>query len=88
MILIKNGTINTITNGVFVGDILIEDKKIIRKNECYYLKELWEAEEYVADKIVTLASKDADKYPKMENYINGLEKDNNITYNPKHSNIR
>lgn len=62
---------------------LIEDKKIIRKNEYYYLKELWEAEEYVADKIVMLASKDADKYPKMENYINGLEKDNDIIYNPK-----
>ena len=30
MILIKNGTINTITNGVFVGDILIQDKKIIK----------------------------------------------------------
>ena len=62
---------------------LIEDKKIIRKNEYYYLKELWEAEESVADKIVTLASIDPDKYPKIESYINGLEKDNDMTYNPK-----
>ena len=28
MILIKNGTINTITNGIIKGDMLIEDKKI------------------------------------------------------------
>ena len=28
MIFIKNGTINTITNGIIKGDILIEDKKI------------------------------------------------------------
>ena len=26
MILIKNGTINTITNGIFVGDILVDGK--------------------------------------------------------------
>ena len=30
MILIKNGTINTITNGIFVGDILVDGKKIIK----------------------------------------------------------
>ena len=29
MIFIKNGTINTITNGIIVGDILIDNKKII-----------------------------------------------------------
>ena len=28
MIFIKNGTINTITNGIIKGDILIENKKI------------------------------------------------------------
>ena len=28
MIFIKNGTINTITNGIINGDILIENKKI------------------------------------------------------------
>ena len=33
MILIKNGTIDTITNGVFVGDILIEGKKIVRNRK-------------------------------------------------------
>ena len=33
MILIKNGTIDTITNGVFVGDILIEGKKIAKIEE-------------------------------------------------------
>ena len=27
MIFIKNGTINTITNGIIKGDILIENKK-------------------------------------------------------------
>lgn len=33
MILIKNGTINTITNGIFVGDILIQGKKIVEIGE-------------------------------------------------------
>ena len=33
MILIKNGTINTITNGVFIGDILIEGKTIVKIEE-------------------------------------------------------
>ena len=28
MIFIKNGTINTITNGIIKGDILVENKKI------------------------------------------------------------
>ena len=31
MLFIKNGTINTITNGIINGDILIEDGKIIEK---------------------------------------------------------
>ena len=34
MIFIKNGTINTITNGIIKGDILIENKKI--KEEILY----------------------------------------------------
>lgn len=62
---------------------LVEEKKLIRKNEYYYLTELWQAEENVAQKIVNLASKNIDKYPKMEHYIEGLEKDNGITYNEK-----
>ena len=34
MIFIKNGTINTITNGIIKGDILVENKKI--KEEILY----------------------------------------------------
>ena len=33
MIFIKNGTINTITNGIIKGDILVENKKIIEIGE-------------------------------------------------------
>ncbi|MGL5694293.1 MAG: amidohydrolase [Peptostreptococcaceae bacterium] len=33
MILIKNGTVNTITNGIFKGDILINEKKIVEIGE-------------------------------------------------------
>ena len=62
---------------------LVEERKIIRKNEYYYLIELWEAEEYVAEKIVMLASKEPTKYNKIDNYIEGLEKFSGITYNPK-----
>ena len=35
MIFIKNGTINTITNGIIKGDILVENKKI--KEVIYHL---------------------------------------------------
>ena len=35
MIFIKNGTINTITNGIINGDILIENKKIIEIGNKY-----------------------------------------------------
>ena len=62
---------------------LVEERKIIRKNEYYYLTELWEAEEYVAEKIVMLASLTPTKYNKIDNYIEGLEKFSGITYNPK-----
>lgn len=64
-------------------DNLIDEQKIIKENEKYYLKELWDAETFVADTLVDLASHDSKKYSKMNNYLNGLEKDNNIIYNEK-----
>jgi len=62
---------------------LVEEKKLVKEKEAYYLIELWQAEEMVADKIVRLASMEPQKYAKMDNYIQGLEKDNGINYNPK-----
>lgn len=62
---------------------LVEEKKIINENNRYYLIDLWQAEEQVAEKIITLASLNHEDYPKMDIYINGLEKDNNIIYNSK-----
>lgn len=62
---------------------LVEEKKLIKEQERYYLVELWQAENQVAERIVSLASTNPKKYSKMESYIKGLEKDNNIIYNQK-----
>ena len=43
MIFIKNGTINTITNGIIKGDILVENKKI--KEETRYIS--WRIHEFL-----------------------------------------
>lgn len=64
-------------------DELVAIDKLKKEKDDYYLKELWDAEEKVAEKIVSLASMDYKKYSKMESYIKGLEKDNNIVYNEK-----
>ena len=50
MIFIKNGTINTITNGIIKGDILIENKKIkaigenleIKQKKLLQIRKLWQ----------------------------------------------
>jgi len=62
---------------------LINENRIIKEKENYYLIDLWKSEELVAEKIVALASLKPNKYPKMDNYIKGLEQDNGIAYNSK-----
>ncbi|MDD2377767.1 MAG: ATP-dependent RecD-like DNA helicase [Bacilli bacterium] len=62
---------------------LMTDERIVIEDDKYYLNELWEAEENVADKIIYLASLDTTKYSKLDNYISQLEKSNGIYYNDK-----
>ncbi len=58
------------------GDIVIEDEK-------YYLKDLYEAEENIVDKMYALALKDNNKNDKVIELIDYLEKENDIIYNDK-----
>lgn len=64
-------------------DELSLESKIVISNDNYYLKELWDAEENIADRIINLSSLDTTKYKKIDSYINSLEQNNNITYNDK-----
>jgi exodeoxyribonuclease V alpha subunit len=73
-------------NTDYFDDILFElqkEKKLIKYNEHYYLADIWKAEDYVANKIIKLASKDDKKYTKLNNYIDHLEEASGILYNDK-----
>ena len=63
--------------------ILIKLSKLnkvkIEKNR-YYLYELYEAEQYIVDRLVRLNDKERRKLPKLENKINQLELVTGITY--------
>ena len=54
--------------------------KIKIDKDRYYLKELYDAEYYIVDRLTKLNDKDKRKLPKLESKINQLELVNNITY--------
>ena len=60
---------------------LEKEGKIIKYNNVYYLSDIFVAENYVAKKIINLASLDRIKYPKMDNYLEHLQKISGIKYN-------
>lgn len=62
---------------------LIEDELIVVENKNYYLKNMYDAEINIVNKIRILNNIPSNKYSKIDNYINELEKDNEITYNEK-----
>ena len=67
-------------------DTYLEDlasNKIIIEDSKYYLKDLYDAENYIAEKVIMLATKDTKKNKKIKNYINDLENIYSITYNEK-----
>ena len=63
-------------------DELVQSKKLMKKDDNYYLINLWNSEAVVANKVVMLASKDVKKLD-LDTEISNLEKYNNIKYNDK-----
>ena len=59
---------------------LNEQNKIIIDNEKYYLKEFYDAEHYIADKLCFLNDMDRNKLPNLEDKIELLENNNKIKY--------
>ena len=55
--------------------------KIVIINDKYYLKDIYNSELNITNKIRILLNKKKEKYKNLDNYINLLEKDNNIIYN-------
>lgn len=66
----------------YLSELSLDSKIVIDKDK-YYLKEIWDAEENISNKIIELASLDTTKHKKIDNYIEALEKSNNICYNNK-----
>lgn len=64
----------------FLIEIMDEDKIVIEK-EKYYLKNIYQSENNIAYKIKILTEKPQTKYKNLNNYINELEKIDNISYN-------
>ena len=54
--------------------------EIVIENDEYYLKELYDAEHYIAERIYKLNNLERRKLPKLEHKIRQLELVNNITY--------
>lgn len=67
---------------VFFEQLVDEDKIIIENNQ-YYLKEIYEDEAYIVNKIHYLVNKNKTKYPKLKDAITQLEDLNQIKYNEK-----
>ena len=63
----------------YFDELLLEDKIYI-ENEKYYLKEIYDAENRVVNKIKTLLRIPCKNYKKLESYIRELEDINNIKY--------
>ena len=59
---------------------LNQNKKIIIKEDRYYLKEFYDAERYITDKLCFYNDISKSKYPKLNEKIKELENDNGITY--------
>lgn len=73
---------NTITEEELEYNLskLNESHQIVIEKEKYYLKELYESEKYIADKLCFLNDITKVKPAKLDNKIKELEEENNITY--------
>lgn len=65
---------------------LSKQKRVVIKKEKYYLKELYDAEEYIADRIYRLNNMGRRKLPKLKEKIKELEQKIGITYDESQKN--
>lgn len=65
---------------------LSKQKRVVVKKEKYYLKELYDAEEYIADRIYRLNNMERRKLPKLKEKIKELEQKIEITYDESQKN--
>ena len=61
-------------------EVLNKDNKVIIKDDRYYLKEFYEAEKYIADKLCFYNDITKSKFPKLNEKIKELENKNGIKY--------
>lgn len=66
----------------WMDELILEDKIVLEK-EKIYTKSLYEAEEYIANKMVLLASKKPKKQKNLDREISALESIQEVTYNEK-----
>lgn len=62
---------------------LVSDDKVILEENRYYLKDLWQAEDYIVQTLKRLINKEPVNYRKLDNYLDTEEKESGITYNDK-----
>ena len=62
-------------------DYLIRDLRVVKKNNHYYLTEMYEAERNISSRCFYLQSKKLKKDNKLEEYISTLEERLSVTYN-------
>ena len=65
---------------------LSKQKRVVIKKEKYYLKKLYDAEEYIADRIYRLNNMERRKLPKLKEKIKELEQKIGITYDESQKN--
>ena len=64
-------------------DELRYEGKIVLDNDLYYLKDMYNAEEYIVSKIKKLLDKDIDEYKEFDNILKSVEEFFQIKYNTK-----
>ncbi len=79
---------NNISEELFIECLnsLILDLKVIKLEEKYYLRSMWDAEENITNRISYLSLKKDIKVPNLEDAIKELEKHKKIKYNEEQKN--
>ena len=74
---------NNLSEEEFIENInkLILDIKIIKEDDKYYLDTMWEAENYIANRMVSLVKMASKPYKNLDKHIEGVASDYNIEYN-------
>ncbi len=74
---------NNIEQELFIECLnsLILDIKVIKLEEKYYLRNMWDAEENIVNRITSLNNKKDNRINNLDGYIEELEKSKLITYN-------